>query len=459
MTDDTLLPFDLPSVCRKKITVDFNGGNQSSNGGLLLLREKERTLGVCWWLANTMTDWGDPNRIRNEMFEMVMARVSAIACGYEDADDLDRLPHDPLMKLAVGRCPQSGGALASQSTICRLENAPRKTEATRLCAALIDQFGTTVRPGKLEILDIDDAFCAAHGGQQLAFWNAHHDERGFAPMHIYHAGSGAPVGAILRPARTPKGTEVKTVVKHVTKHLRRHWPSTRIVWRGYGHYGRVEAMDWADENDKIDYIFDLAGNAALDALVAGIADNLRFHHAKSSQPKLRTYASFTYQAGSWTRPRKVVARLECSLQPDAGGTTSTGMRQEGDIRYVVTSLKGSAQHLYENVYCQRGQMENLIKLHKAQLASDRMSCHSAIANQVRLVFHTAAYWLMHRVRAAIPPAHPLARAEFATIRERLIKIAARVIEHIARIRIQLPPSCPEGALFRPVALGLMQSGP
>ena len=102
---------------------------------------------------------------------------------------------------------------------------------------------------------------------------------------------------------------------------------------------------------------------------------------------------------------------------------------------------------------------NLIKLHKAQLASDRMSCHSAIANQVRLVFHTAAYWLMHRVRAAIPPAHPLASAEFATIRERLIKIAARVIEHVARIRIQLPTSCPENALFRAVALGLMPSGP
>ena len=135
------------------------------------------------------------------------------------------------------------------------------------------------------------------------------------------------------------------------------------------------------------------------------------------------------------------------------------MRQEVDIRYVVTSLKGSAQRLYENVYCQRGQMENLIKLHKAQLASDRMSCHSAIANQVRLVFHTAAYWLKHRVRAAIPPAHPLARAEFTTIRERLIKIAARVIEHVARICIQLPTSCPEGALFRTVALGLMPSGP
>src|SRR5206468_3112896 len=137
----------------------------------------------------------------------------------------------------------------------------------------------------------------------------------------------------------------------------------------------------------------------LDALVAEAADNLRFHHAMSSKAKLRTFASFTYQAGSWKRPRRVVARLECSLQPEAG---ETGMRQEVDIRYVVTSLEGSAPHLYENVYCQRGQMKNLIKLHKAQLASDRMSCHSATANQVRLVLHTAAFWLMHGVRAAIP---------------------------------------------------------
>jgi hypothetical protein len=358
MTDDTLLPFDLPSVCRKKITVDFNGGNQSSNGGLLLLREKERMLGVCWRLANTMTDRRDPNRIRHEMFEMVMARVSAIACGYEDANDLDRLRHDPLMKLAVGRCPESGGALASQSTICRLENAPRKTEAARLCAALIDQFGTTVRPGKIEILDIDDTFCAAHGGQQLAFWNAHHDERGFAPMHIYHVASGTPVVAILRPARTAKGTEVRCVIKHVTKRLRKHWPNTRIVWRGDGHYGRVEEMERA-ESDGTDYIFGLAGNAVLDALMAETADNLRFHHAKSNQAKLRTYASFFYQAGSWDRPRKVVARLECSLQPDGQEGTATGMRQEVDIRYVVTSLKGTAQHLYEDVYCQRGQMDSV----------------------------------------------------------------------------------------------------
>src|SRR5258705_12067007 len=306
---------------------------------------------------------------------MVMARSSAIACGHRDETELDRLRNDPLMKVAVGRHPQTGAPLASKSTISRLENAPSKTEAARLCVALLDQFGETVKPGRLEIIDIDDTFCAAHGSQQLAFWNAHHDERGFASMHIYHVASGTPVAAILRPARTPKGTEVRTVVKHVTKRLKQHWPHTRIVWRGDGHYGRVEAMEWI-ENDGDDYIFGLAGNAVLDAMVAKTADNLRFHHAKSRQPKLRTYASFTYQAGSWKRPRKVVARLECSLQPDAGEATSTGMRQEGDIRYVVTSLKGSAQYLYEDVYWHRRQMEIRIKLNKTQLASGATACAS-----------------------------------------------------------------------------------
>ena len=277
-------------------------------------------------------------------------------------------------------------------------------------------------------------------------------------MHIYHVGSGAPVAIILRPARTPKGTEVRTVIKHVTKLLRERWPNTRIVWRGDAHYGRVEAMEWIEENGDSDYIFGLPGNPVLDKQVAAVADNLIIHHAKSSQEKMRTYTSFRYQASTWTRPRKVVARLECSLQPDLGGTTTNGMRQEVDIRYVVTSLKGSAQHLYDYEYCQRGQMENLIKLHKAQMASDRMSCHSATANQVRLVLHTAAYWLMLSVREAIPETDPLAKAEFNTLRERLIKIGARVIERLARIRIQLPTSCPEGELFRTIALGLAPSG-
>ena len=455
MTEATPLPFDLPAVQRKKLTVDFDGGNQSSDAGLLLLRQAEKKLGICRRLAEAMPDRRDQSRIRHEMAELVMARSAAITCGYKDGNDLNRLRHDPLLKLAVGRCPESGEPLASPSTISRLENAPTKREAVRLTGALVDQFCVSVTPRKEEILDIDDTFCAAHGGQQLAFWNAYENERGFSPMHIYHVASGTPVVAILRPARTPKGTEVRTVLKHVTRRIQNHWPTTRLIWRGDSHYGRDEAMEWAEDND-VGYIFGLPGNNVLSMLVAGTANDLRFRHALSAKDKLRCYESFEYQAGSWSHPRRVVARIEASLQPDP---KEGGMRQEVDIRYVMTSLTGDPQHLYEEVYCKRGQMENLIKLHKAQLASDRTSCHSATANQVRLVLHTAAFWLMLAVRSAIPDTNPLAKAEFVTVREKLMKIGARVIEHIARIRVHLPTSCPERELFRQVALNLMPAVP
>ena len=301
-----------------------------------------------------------------------------------------------------------------------------------------------MKPGKLEVLDIDDTFCAAHGGQQLAFWNAHHDERGFASMHIYHVASGTPSGGDPAPGAHSQGQRGAHRHQACDQAPAPHWPKTRIVWRGDSHYGRVEAMDWAENNDATTF-------SALPAIrwkpSSPDRRHLRFATLGSSR-KLRHRASV--QAGTGP-PRSSSPGSKLITRPQAS--------QEIDIRCVVTSLKGSAQHIYENVYCQRGQMENLIKLHKAQLASDRMSCHSSTANQVRLVLHTAAFWLMHGVRAAIPKTNPLAKCEFATIRERLIKIAARVIEHVARIRVQLPTTCPDAALFRYVARGLMPSGP
>jgi len=457
MMNATPLPFDLPAVARKKLTVDFDGGNQSSDAGLLLLRSAEKKIGVCARLTDAMRDRRAPARVRHDMFELVSARVLAIACGYEDGNDLDWLRHDPALKMAVGRCPETGAALASQSTISRFENAPTKADAARLAKALVDQFTAHVTPAHRDIFDIDDTFDAAHGGQQMTFWNGHHYERGFAPMHVYHAGSGLPVATILRPAKTPNGREVRTVIKHLTKRILKTWEKANIVWRGDSHYGRSEAMDWCDTNG-VGYIFGFAGNSVLDAMVAEAADHLRFWHALSDAPKSRCYKALDYQAGSWSAPRRVIARIEASMHPDPTPADPNAMRQEIDIRYVVTSLDGDAERLYEGVYCQRGQAENLIKLHKAQLASDRTSCHAATANQVRLTLHTAAFWLMHTVRAAIPQGHSLAKAEFNTLRLRLLKIAARVIEHGRRIRVHLPTSCVEKILFRAIALGLSPSG-
>jgi hypothetical protein len=299
MTDANLLPFDLPAVRRKKLTVDFDGGNQSSDAGLLLLRAAEKQIGVCARLAATLPDRSDPTRTLHSQTEIISARAFAICCGYEDGNDHDGLRHDPVLKMAVRRCPETGLPLASQSTISRFENAPSKWDAGCLAKALVDQFTARVTPAHRDIFDIDDTFDACHGGQQLAFWNAHHDERGFAPMHVYHAGTGLPVAAILRPAKTPNGTEVRTVIKHLTTRILKAWTKANIVWRGDSHYGRAEAMAWCDDHGA-GYIFGFPGNSVLDGMVANAADHLRFWHALSDAPKSRCYKVLEYQAGSWS---------------------------------------------------------------------------------------------------------------------------------------------------------------
>ena len=223
MTDTTPLPFALPAVARKKLTVAFDGGQLSSDGGLLLLREAERKLGIADRLAAAICDKRDASRIDHTLPELFKTRTFAICCGYEDGNDLDRLRHEPLLKLAVGRCPETGAPLASQSTMSRLENMPSRTQAARLTGALVDQFCASVTPSHEEVLDIDDTVDEVHGGQQLSFWNAHYDCRCFLPIHVFHVRTGTPVVAILREGKTPGGEEVRTIIKHLSKRIRSHW--------------------------------------------------------------------------------------------------------------------------------------------------------------------------------------------------------------------------------------------
>ena len=436
MTDDILFPFTFPALHRKKVTAAFDGGLISSDGGLMLLREAERHLGLADLLAGCLRDRRNPALVTHGLAEMLRFRMRAMACGYEDADDCDALRADPLFKLGVGRSPESG----------RLENMPSRIEAARMTAAMVDSFCRSFpAPPNAITLDIDDTCDRVHGHQQLSLFNAYHDTRCFLPIHVYHVESGKPVVVFLRPGKTPSGTEVRTVLKHLVRRIRRHWPCTRIVFRGDSHYGRPEAMAWCEENG-VDYIFGLSGNAVLHSLVETQADDLKACHVAGEAEKMRRFTAFTYAARSWKCERHVVARLEASVR---------GF----DARYIVTSLGGEARHLYEDIYCARGQAENLIKLHKAQLASDRTSCQSPVANQVRLVLHTAAYWLMLSLRDAVPTANPLARAEFATLRARLLKIGARVVEKAARIRVHLTSACPDAALFRLLAGRLATAGP
>ena len=434
--DDTLLPFSLPNVAGKKVTAAFDGGTISSDGGVLLLAGADNRLGLTDTLARLFPDERDPAQISHSIADMLRERVFAIACGYPDANDLDTLRADRAFKMACGRAPDSGADLASQPTLSRLENAPGLRDLIRLSHGLVDLWcqSHTLAP-KAITLDIDDTADTVHGHQQLSLFNAHYDERCFLPIHIYDAASGHCVLTILRPGKTPHGEEVRGHIRRLVHRIRMHWPRTRITIRGDSHYGRKEVMDWCEANDTT-YIFGFAPNKVLAEQIFPKLDECCVRRALAQADKVRDFATTRYAAKSWTRERRVVARIEVT-------------RKGADVRYVVTNIRrGAGRHLYETVYCARGQAENLIKRHKSQLASDRTSCRSPLANQMRLILHTVAYWLMRTIRTAIPKGEALASGEFSTIRLRLLKVAVRVRETSSRVRLAFAANCPDAGLFR-----------
>jgi hypothetical protein len=418
----------------------------TSDGGILLLAEIERRLGIAQRLARCLEDPRAPARVTHQLAEMIRFRALLIAAGYPDANDCDTLRADPAFKLAVGRLPESGTDLCSQPTISRLENLPGARALKRMMAAMIELFCDSFAavPHRI-VLDIDDTEDRVHGQQQLSLFHAHYDSRCFLPIHIYEAASGKPVAVILRPGKTPDGAEVALVLRHVVKAIRRRWPRVEILIRGDSHYARPEAMTWLEHN-RVGYIFGLAGNKVLLATVADLAQDVAVRRVEGEDAKVRRFAAFRYGAKSWKCERPVVARVEASAQ----GT---------DVRFIVTNLAGAPRWLYEAVYCQRGQAENLIKAHKLHLASDRTSCSKASANQFRLLIHTAAYWLLHTLRGLAPKTSIWRSAQFDTLRLALIKVAARVTEMVTRIKVALPSAYPHQASFVRLAARATQRPP
>jgi hypothetical protein len=446
MAEDAPFLPGLSPVAGKPVHIAFDGGRLTSDGGILLLAEIERRLGIAQRLARCLEDPRAPARVTHQLAEMIRFRALLIAAGYPDANDCDTLRADPAFKLAVGRLPESGTDLCSQPTISRLENLPGARALKRMMAAMIELFCDSFAavPHRI-VLDIDDTEDRVHGQQQLSLFHAHYDSRCFLPIHIYEAASGKPVAVILRPGKTPDGAEVALVLRHVVKAIRRRWPRVEILIRGDSHYARPEAMTWLEHN-RVGYIFGLAGNKVLLATVADLAQDVAVRRVEGEDAKVRRFAAFRYGAKSWKCERPVVARVEASAQ----GT---------DVRFIVTNLAGAPRWLYEAVYCQRGQAENLIKAHKLHLASDRTSCSKASANQFRLLIHTAAYWLLHTLRGLAPKTSIWRSAQFDTLRLALIKVAARVTEMVTRIKVALPSAYPHQASFVRLAARATQRPP
>jgi hypothetical protein len=439
MVDLTLPLPGLSPVAGKEIVARFDGGRLSSDGGLLVLREIERRLAVAERLAACIEDRRDPGSTVHTLADIIRFRLLMIAAGYEDGNDATSLRIDPVFKMALERLP-SGRDLCSQSTISRLENLPDIRTLLRLGGALVGLYCASFRQVPRRItLDIDDTFDAVHGGQQLRLFNAHYDDYGFQPIVVFDA-DGRFVTALLRPAKRPKGVEIRAFLRRLIRAIRAHWPQVEILLRADSHYACPDVMDWCETN-RLDYVFGLAPNSTLRRHITGLEESTaaRFKAAPTAG-KVRRFKEFFDAAKTWSRVRRIVARVEA-------GSDGT------DTRFIVTNLgHGNGRSLYQHLYCRRGQAENHIEAWKTHLAADRTSCPKATANQFRLFLHAGAYWLLWSLRTLMPKHSSWRVAQFDTLRLRLIKIAARIVEMKTKIKVHLPTSTPDRAVWH-LALG------
>ena len=332
MTKATPFLPGLSPVAGKSLTAAQDAGNLSSNGGLIVLREAASRLALAGVIADPLPDTRNQLFVIHSYRAMVTARMMAIAAGHEDADDLDALRHDPALLIACNRAPESGHDIPSQPTISRLENLADVTTLYRIGLRFIDLFcrGYTTPPHSI-VLDIDDTDDLVHGGQQLALFNTHAGGHCFQPIHIFEGNSGKPILSLMRPGKRPSGAEIARVLWHVIHRIRRHWPNVRILIRGDSHYCAPEVLDLLRRLD-CDYILGVSINPKLDAMARPWREQCAWRWWPGRP--VRRFHQLTYKAGSWSRPEKVIARVEA---------TENG----SDARFVVTNLPGRAKLLYE----------------------------------------------------------------------------------------------------------------
>jgi hypothetical protein len=420
------LPFSLSSVSNKKVEVSYTGKDVSTDGGALLLKEIDNQLGLIDKLSSCINDERDQRYVHHQINEMLSQRVFQIACGYEDGNDCNTLRDDSIFKLCAEKLPQTDRDLASQPTMCRLENSISRSELYRIAKTFADTFISSYQeePG-LIILDCDDTNNNTHGDQQLTLFNAYYGESCYMPLHIYEGLSGKLITTILKPGRRSKSVDFFALLKRIIAHLRTHWKNTIILLRGDSHFCSSQFMDWSAPESNIHFVTGLAGNQKLHRL-AGITIESARNAFEANGIDQKRYHSFPYQASSWEHPQRVIVKVEVT----AKGT---------NIRYIVTDVQHyRASHVYEKAFCARGHAELRIKEHKLYLKSDRSSCGSFLANQFRLFLHSAAYVLIHSLQKEVLAGTDYANATMKTIQLKILKTAAWVEEMKTKVKIILP---------------------
>jgi hypothetical protein len=432
------LRFDAPAAPGPlPLEASFDGGRLTSDGGVPWLGEAEAALGVCAALGALVPEWRR-GPVRHSLGALVRQRVFQIACGYEDQNDADTLRADPLLKLACGRLPESGADLASQPTFSRLENAPNGPACYRLALALLDVYlRERERPGRPRriLLDFDGTDDPTHGDQEGTAYHGYFGQHMYYPLLVFDGQTDQLVTAVLRPGNAHGSRGAVAVLRRLVRALRTRWPGVRLELRADSGFAVPALYDYCDQ-EGIAYTIGLIPNPRLEAAAAPLLAEAQRQRAETGADKVRLAGEVSYQAGSWTRERRVVFKAEALA---AGPNT----------RFVVTTRTQAPLAVYD-FYVDRGESELWIKDVKRACFADRLSCHRFVANQFRLLLHAAAYWLLDTLRRWLASLG-VARLQLDTLRLRLLKIGGRVRELATRVRLHLASSHPAEPLWHLLA--------
>jgi len=434
VTECTQESFAFPPCKRRRVEAQFDGGDITSDGGVLLLQQVDQRLGLSRAIAGVI---GDPRRqasCQHDLLSLLRQRLYGLALGYEDLNDHQTLRNDLALQTAVKR----DTALASASTLCRWENRADRVTAWRLHEVLIDQFIASFRrPPKRLILDFDATDDAVHGQQEGRFFHGHYDHYCFLPLYVF-CGKQLLV-SYLRPSRIDGAKHAWAILSLLVKRLRQIWPKVRILLRADSGFCRWKMLRWC-ERRSVDYLVGIARNDRLAAQAKSFIDKAEQHFQRTGR-KQRRFHEMYYAAGTWDKRRRIIVKAEHTAQGS-------------NPRYLVTNLKAQPKYLYDQLYCARGEAENRIKEQQLDLFADRTSCHAWWPNQFRLLLSSLAYTLLEALRRLGLNGTELANAYVGTIRLKLLKIGAVITRNTRRIRFLLSSAYPYQDMFAQVTAKL-----
>ena len=434
MTNCTQESFEFPPLKGRQVEANFQGGDITSDGGVLLLRQVDHRLGLSEAVARALDDPRRQASCVHNGLGLFKQRLYGLALGYEDLNDHQQLRQDLAIQTAVGRAE----VLASSATLCRWENRADREAACKLHEILVEQFIASFKRAPKELsLDFDGTDDVVHGKQEGRFFHGYYDHYCFLPLYVFCRDQL--LVSYLRPSKIDGAKHAWAILALLVKRLRQVWPKVKIVFRADSGFCRWRMLRWC-ERQGIGYIVGIAQNKRLNAFIQPHLEAAAASFARSGS-KVRWFSDLYYAARSWDHPRRVIAKIE---------HTEKG----SNPRYVVTNLEGEAQALYDKLYCARGDMENRIKEQQLDLFADRTSCQRWWPNQFRLLLSSLAYTLLEAIRRLALKGTELANVYVGTLRLKLLKIGAVILKNTRRIRFLLSSTYPYQQLYFHVAAKL-----